>query len=125
MPDTSKMQEMMQDPSLSKLIDNPDFLHSTIQMLKQPMARPQVEAIAKQTGMNPDTLIKVLDFLVKCAYGMKRAKTFFTNPIIKYGLMFLILSLVLKWLGFTKDYLFMVPINQWNKPNKGIIEDDD
>ena len=125
MPDTSKMQEMMQDPSLSKLIENPDFLHSTIQMLKQPMARPQVEAIAKQTGMNPDTLIKVLEFLVNCAYGMKRAKTFFTNPIIKYGLMFLILSLVLKWLGFTKDYLFMVPINQWNKPSKGIIEDDD
>ena len=83
-------------------------------MLKQPMARPQVEAIAKQTNMNPDNLIKVLEFLVNCAYGMKRAKNFFTNPIIKYGLMFLILSLILKWLGFTKDYLFMVPIKQWN-----------
>lgn len=51
MPDPSKMQEMMQNPSISKFIDNPEFLSSTVQMLKNPAARPQVEAIAKQTNM--------------------------------------------------------------------------
>ena len=30
MPDTNKMQEMMQNPSISKFIDNPEFLHSTV-----------------------------------------------------------------------------------------------
>ena len=43
MPDPSKMQEMMSNPSMSKLLDNPEFLQSTIGMLKSPMARPQVE----------------------------------------------------------------------------------
>lgn len=94
-------------------------------MLKNPMARPQVEQIAKQTGMAPETLVKVLEFLVNCAFGMKRAKSFFTNPIIKYGLIFLVLSLILKWLGFTQDYLFMVPIQQWNKQSKNIDDDDE
>jgi len=92
---------MMQNPSIGKFIDNPEFLNTTVQMLKNPMARPQVEQIAKTTGMAPETLIKILEFLVNCAYGMKRTKSFFTNPIIKYGLIFLVLSLILKWLGFT------------------------
>ena len=38
--DPSKMQEMMSNPSLSKLLDNPEFLDSTLQMLKNPMAKP-------------------------------------------------------------------------------------
>ena len=46
-PDPSKMQEMMQNPSMSKLLDNPEFLDSTLSMLKSPMARPQVETMAK------------------------------------------------------------------------------
>ena len=126
MPDPNKMQEMMQNPSLAKLVDNPDFLHTTVQMLKQPMARPQVEQIAKQTGMAPETMIKVLEFLVNCAYGMKRVKSFFTNPIIKYGLMFFILSLILKWMGFTQNYLFMVPVKHaFRAYHKGLENDDD
>lgn len=40
MPDPSKMQEMMKNPSMSKLLDNPEFLKSTLGMLKSPMARP-------------------------------------------------------------------------------------
>ena len=38
MPDANKMQEMMQNPSISKFIDNPEFLHSTVEMLKAPAA---------------------------------------------------------------------------------------
>lgn len=43
MPDASKMQEMMQNPSLSKILDNPDFLASTVSMLRNPMAKPQLD----------------------------------------------------------------------------------
>lgn len=39
-PDPSKMQEMMKNPSMAKMLDNPEFLDSTLAMLKSPMARP-------------------------------------------------------------------------------------
>ena len=127
MPDTNKMQEMMQNPSISKFIDNPEFLHSTVQMLKNPMAKQQVEAISKQANIAPETLIKVLEFLVNCAFGMKKAKNFFGNPIIKFGLIILILSLLLKWFGFTDDYLFMMPMKEWEKfqVKRALNNDDD
>ena len=70
-PDPSKMQEMMQNPSMSKLLDNPEMLDTTINMLSSPMARPQVEQMAKQMNMNPDTLITVLKWLVRAAKAMK------------------------------------------------------
>lgn len=38
--DPSKMQEMMKNPSLGKMLDNPDFLSSSLEMLKSPMAKP-------------------------------------------------------------------------------------
>ena len=40
MPDMSKMQDLMKDPSLSKLIDNPEALQSVLSMIKNPMAKP-------------------------------------------------------------------------------------
>ena len=40
MPDPSKMQDMMQNPSMAKMLDNPEFLENTLNMLKSPMARP-------------------------------------------------------------------------------------
>ena len=70
-PDPSKMQEMMQNPSMSKLLDNPEMLDTTINMLSSPAARPQVEQMAKQMNMNPDTLITVLKWLVRAAKAMK------------------------------------------------------
>jgi hypothetical protein len=107
--DPSKMQEMMSNPSLQKLLDNPEFLDSTIQMLKNPMARGQVDQMAKSMGMNPETLIKVLEFLVSCAYGYKKVRGFFAHPIIMVSLAVLVISYLLKWFGFTAELLFMMP----------------
>ena len=56
---------------MSKLLDNPEMLDTTINMLSSPMARPQVEQMAKQMNMNPDTLITVLKWLVRAAKAMK------------------------------------------------------
>ena len=94
---------------MSKLLDNPEMLDTTINMLSSPMARPQVEQMAKQMNMNPDTLITVLKWLVRAAKAMKKVKNVVSNPIIKYGLIVLVLSYILYWLGFTKDLLFMMP----------------
>ena len=71
MPDPTKMQEMMKDPSLAKLVDNPDFLKTTLEMLKSPMGKQQVEMIAKQTGMSGDTLIRILEWLVRDLRGAR------------------------------------------------------
>jgi hypothetical protein len=78
-------------------------------MLKNPMAKPQIEAVAAQTGMSADTLIRVLEFLVSCAYGYKRTKSFIMHPIVLLSLTILIVSYLLKWFGFQKELLFMMP----------------
>ena len=108
-PDPSKMQEMMKNPSMAKLLDNPEFLDSTLGMLKSPMARPQVEAMATQMNISPDNMIRVLEWLVSAGKAFKKVKNVVTNPIIKYGLIILVVSYLLFWFGFTKVLLFMVP----------------
>jgi len=59
--------------------------------------------------MNPDTLIRVLEWLVKAGLAMKKVKDTVSHPVIKYGLLILLASYVLFWLGFTKDLIFMIP----------------
>lgn len=59
--------------------------------------------------MNPDTLIKCLEWLVSAGMAYKKVKNVVTNPIIKYGLLVLVVSYLLYWFGFTKDLLFMMP----------------
>lgn len=108
-PDPSKMQEMMKNPSMAKMLDNPEFLDTTLTMLKSPMARPQVEQMAKQINISPENMIRVLEWLVKAGKAFKKVKNVVSNPIIKYGLIVLVASYVLLWLGFTKDLLFMMP----------------
>ena len=108
-PNPSAMQDMMKNPSMAKMLDNPEFLKSTVSMLKSPMARPQVEQMAKQVNMNPDTLISVLDWMASAAVAFSKVKRVVTNPIIYYGLITLIVSYLLFWFGFTKDLLFMMP----------------
>jgi len=39
MPDPAVMQDMMKNPSFAKIMDNPDFLASTVGMLKNPAAK--------------------------------------------------------------------------------------
>lgn len=81
-------------------------------MLKSPMARGQLDQMAKGMNMSGDTLIKVLEFLVKCAYGFKRVKNVVTHPVIWYGLIILVASYILKWLGITTELLFMMPFKR-------------
>ena len=108
-PNPAAMQDMMKNPSMAKMLDNPDFLKSTVSMLKSPMARPQVEQMARQVNMSPDTLISVLDWLASAAVAFSKVKRVVGNPVIYYGLIILVVSYVLFWFGFTKDLLFMMP----------------
>ena len=60
-------------------------------------------------NISPDNLIMVLGWLVNMGFAFKKVKNVVTNPIIKYGLIILVVSYLLYWLGFTKDLLFMMP----------------
>ena len=60
-------------------------------------------------NMNGDTLIRVLEFLVSCAYGYKRVRGVLINPIVMVSLAVLVISYLLKWFGFTTELLFMMP----------------
>ena len=60
-------------------------------------------------NISPENLIRVLGWLVNCGFAFKKVKNVVTNPIIKYGLIVLVVSYLLYWLGFTKDLLFMMP----------------
>jgi len=60
-------------------------------------------------NISPDNLIRVLGWLVNMGFAFKKVKNVVTNPIIKYGLIMLVVSYLLYWLGFTKDLLFMMP----------------
>ena len=71
--------------------------------------------------MSADTLLTLLSFLINMAWLYKKVKTFFSNPIIYYGFLILVVSFFLKLFGFTKDYLFMMPF----RPSKGGNDDDE
>ena len=88
---------MMANPSLSKLLENPDFLETALQMLKGPAAKPQLEALAKQTGMSEQTILRGLDAIVKIAKLYTKAKPIL--PLIKYGAILLIVLLIGRFFG--------------------------
>jgi len=67
----------------------------------------------------PETLVRILDFLLKMVYCLKPVKAVVSNPIVKYGLIILVISYLLKWFGFTNDLLFMMPFK------KGPVDDDE
>mgnify|MGYP007004892549 CR=1 FL=1 len=54
-------------------------------------------------------MIRVLEWLVRAGKAFKKVKNVVSNPIIKYGLIILVVSYLAFWLGFTKDLAFMMP----------------
>lgn len=54
-------------------------------------------------------MVRVLEFLVKCAYGFKQVKTVFSYTLVRVSLAVLVMSYVLYWVGLTTELLFMMP----------------
>ena len=98
------LQELMANPSIGKLIDNPELLDSLVSMVTNPAMRPQIEAMSGQTGMKADTIISMLKGIVKLVYILKPIKRVLTNPIVYYGLIIMVISYVLKWIGITNGH---------------------
>ena len=74
-------------------------------MLKNPMAKPQLDEIAKKAGVSSDTIVRLLEWVVSAIYGYKKIKP--VVPVIKYGLLILLVAYLLKWFGVTQGLFFM------------------
>ena len=122
MSDISNMAEIMYDPILKEMMNNPeimklvmtmmngetfkileiamnpDFIIIAMNNLKLPWAKPYRDAIAKQTGMSSETILKGLEWLVSLAHLYNRVRPVLS--VIKYALIVLVVSYLLKWLGF-------------------------
>ena len=68
-----------------------------LQMMRSPMGQQQLEQMSKQTNMSPETMLRLLGWLVGLAKYYKKLKP--VLPVVKYGLIILIGSYLLKWLG--------------------------
>jgi hypothetical protein len=74
-------------------------------MLKNPMAKPQLDEISKKMGVSSGVIVTMLEWFVSAVYGYKKIKPIV--PVIKYGLIILLVAYLLKWFGLTQGLFFM------------------
>jgi len=63
--------------------------------------------MAKKMGVSSGFIIKMLEWFVSAVYGYKKIKP--VLPVIKYGLIVLVVAYLLKWFGLTQGLFFMSP----------------
>lgn len=68
-------------------------------MLKNPMAKTQLDEIAKKAGVSSETIVRLLEWVVSAIYGYNKIRP--VVPVIKYGLLILLVAYLLKWFGVT------------------------
>lgn len=61
--------------------------------------------MAKKMGVSSEFVVKMLEWFVSALYGYKKVKP--VLPVIKYGLIILVLAYLLKWFGFTQSLFFL------------------
>jgi hypothetical protein len=92
------MQDMMKNPSMKNLLNNPDMLTQGVNMLKtNPI---MLEMLQKQMpGVNPETLVKGLDWLASIASYYSKTRSFFSNKYVQLTVMIAVVSAVFWYFG--------------------------
>jgi hypothetical protein len=62
--------------------------------------------MAKQAGASPEMIITGIGSLIKIAKMIRPIRQLYLNPIVFYGMLIFVISLVLKWTGFIEKHLF-------------------
>jgi hypothetical protein len=62
--------------------------------------------MAKQAGASPEMIISGLGMVIKLMKCIRPIRQLYLNPIVFYGMLIFIISLVLKWTGFVEKHLF-------------------
>jgi hypothetical protein len=97
-PNPEAMQNMMKNPSMTNLLNNPDMLTQGINMMKTNPA--MLDMLAKQMpGVAPETLVRGLDWLASLAQYYSKTRTFFANKYVQLAIMIAIVSAVFWYFG--------------------------
>ena len=90
-PNPTQLQEMMKNPSMQNMLSNPEMLAQSVNMMKNNPA--MLEMLRKQMpGVEPETLVRGLEWLAALARYIAYARSFFSNKLIQ-------LSFVLAFIG--------------------------
>ena len=92
------MQDMMKNPSMQNILNNPEMLQQSINMMKSNPA--MLDMLSKQVpGADPQTLLKGLDWLASIAKYYSKTRTFFQNKFVQLALMISFISLMFWYFG--------------------------
>lgn len=88
----------MKNPSISKLLENPDMIKAGVNMMKNnPMMK---EMLAKQMpGANPEMLVTALDWLAAFAGYYSALRRFFAHKVVQLSLLAAFIYMVYRYLG--------------------------
>ncbi len=98
--DPSSMQSMMQNPSLSGLMQNADFLENAAKMLSDPRNKGMLDMMQQQNpGMNMNILVKALSVLAKLAAAYKFLKKAWANVLVRLLVFGFLIALIAWYFG--------------------------
>merc|ERR1719263_1672228 len=79
--DPNQMSELMKNPSMEKMLQNPEMISNCINMVKSNPA--MMEMMAKQMpGVDPATMVKGLEWMASLAGYYASTRRFFANKFV-------------------------------------------
>ena len=97
-PNPEAMQEMMKNPSMQNMLRNPEMLAQSIAMMKNNPA--MLEMLQKQMpGVQPETLVRGLEWLGWLARCYAYARSFFLNKLIQLAFLGAFIAILFWYFG--------------------------
>ena len=97
-PNPEAMQEMMKNPSMQNMLRNPDMLSQSVAMMKSNPA--MLDMLQKQMpGVQPETLVRGLDWLATLARWYARFVNFFSNKLIQLSFLLAFIGILFYYFG--------------------------
>ena len=96
----SAMQNMMQNPSMSGLLDNIEMVQTSLNMMTDPKNKGMLEMIKQQNpNLNVEMMATALKYLVKLAVTYKAAKKAWQNVYVKLAFFAIIVLIIAYFFG--------------------------
>ena len=96
----SAMQNMMQNPSMSGLLDNIEMVETSLNMLTDPKNKAMLDMVKQQNpNLNVEMMATGLKYLVKMATTYKAAKKAWSNVYVKLAFFAIIVLIIAYFFG--------------------------
>ena len=97
-PNPQAMQDMMKNPSMQNMLGNPEMLAQSVAMMKNNPA--MLEMLQKQMpGVQPETLVRGLEWLATLARCYAYARSFFSNKLIQLSFLLAFIGILFWYFG--------------------------